>query len=106
MIDNRPLWKKPWVVMLMVLLAGSLGAWLALDRPLPEGWLDSSGRPQLEVPELFQPDPPRRIFCAESVDNGTCSCITSSGQRPEIDQQECQRRARASDTRTHQSGAD
>jgi len=84
----------------MVLVAGGVGAWLALDRPLPEGWLDGSGRPQIDLPEVFKPNPPGRIFCAESVDTGQCSCISSSGERPDIDEQECRRRTRVSDTTT------
>ncbi len=106
MIDNRPLWKRPLAITLMVLVAGGLGAWLALDRPLPESWLDASGRPQVELPRVFQRDPPNRIFCAESVDTGQCSCISSSGGRPEISAQECRRRARASETRSDDPESD
>lgn len=106
MIDNRPLWKRPWVMTLMVVIAGGLGAWLALDRPIPDSWRDASGRPQFQLPEVFQSDEPDRVFCAESVDTGQCSCITSSGQRPAVSQQECRRRARASDTRREEPGSD
>ncbi len=102
MIDNRPLWKKPWATTLLVLIAGGIGAWLAMDRPLPEAWLerwtDQSGRPRIEVPEIFQRRAEDRLFCAESVDSGVCSCISSNGERPQIDDAECRQRARSAAT--------
>jgi len=97
MIDNRPLWKRPWAITLMVVIAAGVGAWLALDRPLPDQWLES-GRPSLDVPALFRPESDERVFCAESVDTGQCACITSNGERPLISPEECRRRARAADT--------
>jgi hypothetical protein len=98
MIDNRPLWKRPWAMTLMVIIAGGIGAWLALGQPLPERWLDAYGQPELELPELFRGNEDDRLFCAESIDTGACSCITASGERPEIDEAECRRRARNSST--------
>jgi len=93
---------------LMVVVAGGIGAWLALGRPIPEGWLDASGRPQIEIPEMFQTREDDRLFCAESVDSGACSCITSSGERPQIGEAECRQRARNSQTdpATSDSGSD
>ena len=98
MIDQRPLWKRPLGMTLLVLIAGGSGAWLALDRPLPQSWLDDSGRPKLELPEIFKADQSNRLFCAESIDTGGCSCISSNGERPQISDEECRRRARDSDT--------
>jgi hypothetical protein len=97
MLDNRPLWKRPWAISLMVLVAAGSGAWLALDRPVPDAWREQ-GRPSIELPAIFQPKADNRIFCAESVDTGRCACITSGGERPDIGQEECRRRARDSDT--------
>jgi hypothetical protein len=91
----------------MILLASGLGAWLALDRPLPQAWLDASGRPALDqLPRVFRPDAPERIFCAESVDTGQCSCISSDGERPDLSVEECRRRARAADTRSNDPSPD
>lgn len=98
MIIKRPLWKRAPVAVLLVLLAAGTGAWLALDRPLPDGWIDEQGQPALRLPELGRNNEADRIFCAESPETGICRCITSSGERPEIAEEECRRRARQSAT--------
>ena len=99
MIDNRPFWKRPLVIALLVLLAGAAGAWLALDRPLPAGWGEGDhGLPEIRLPEFMRAPEPVRIFCAESPETGRCSCITSTGERPDISDEECRRRARESAT--------
>ncbi len=98
MIIKQPFWKRPLVLVLLVLLAAGAGAWLALDRPLPAGWVDEQGQPALRLPELGRSTPADRIFCAESPETGICRCITSSGERPEINEDECRRRARQSAT--------
>jgi hypothetical protein len=95
---NQPWWKRPVVMALLVILAVAVGAWLALDRPLPEGWMGEDGAPEVRLPEFLRKSEPDRLFCAESPDTGVCRCITTSGERPEISEEECRRRARASAT--------
>ncbi len=90
-------------MLLLILLAVAAGAWLALDRPIPESWTHTESEPVLQMPGFLRRQDPDRLFCAESADTGNCRCITADGERPEIDPAECRRRARASETRT---GAD
>lgn len=85
---------------MLVLLAIAAGAWLALDRPTLAGWGNSDEQSTIRLPEFLQRTEPERLFCAESADTGACRCITADGQRPEISDEECRRRARASETRT------
>ncbi|MEN1727904.1 MAG: hypothetical protein AAGJ52_05640 [Pseudomonadota bacterium] len=108
MPDHRPFWKRPLGMTLMISITVALGVWLAMGRPIPEGWLDESGRPQIELPEmpeLFQAEEDDRIFCAESIDTGQCSCIRSNGERPQIGDEECRERARSSATVTEDGDA-
>lgn len=99
MIDNSPFWKRPgWVIILLV-LAISVGIWLAKDQPLPAGWGDEGARPEIRLPEALRRPVPERLFCAESPDTGICRCITADGERPDISDEECRRRARVSETR-------
>ena len=98
MIDNRPFWKRPLFIALLVLLAAGAGAWLALDRPMPAGWGDENGLPELRLPEFMRTAEPVRIYCAESPETGRCSCITSAGERPDLGDEECRRRAREAAT--------
>lgn len=86
-------------MLLLVLLAVGAGIWLAMDRPLPAGWQGDDGRPDMRLPAFLQREDPDRLFCAESPDTGICRCITADGQRPEVSDEECRRRARASETR-------
>ncbi|TVQ34857.1 MAG: hypothetical protein EA370_10005 [Wenzhouxiangella sp.] len=85
-------------MVLLVLLAGAIGAWWALDRPLPAGWGEENGLPELRLPEFMRAAEPERIYCAESPDTGRCSCITSTGERPDLGDEECRRRAREAAT--------
>lgn len=87
-------------MLILVLAALAAGAWLALDRPLPPGWGEAEDRPEIRLPEFLQRSQSERLFCAESPDTGACRCISSDGQRPEISEEECRRRARASETRS------
>jgi hypothetical protein len=98
MIFKKPFWQRPFVMLLLIALAVGGGVWLALDRPLPEGWFDGNGAPELRLPEFLRQTEPDRLFCAESPETGFCRCITASGQRPEISEAECRRRARESTT--------
>lgn len=98
MIFKRPFWQRPIVLVLMIGLAVGGGVWLAMDRPIPDGWGGGNGVPELRMPEFLRQAEPERLYCAESADTGTCRCITSSGQRPEISETECRRRARESAT--------
>ncbi|MGY6555652.1 MAG: hypothetical protein ACXIUM_14135 [Wenzhouxiangella sp.] len=100
MIDNSPFWKRPgWIIILLAVAIG-VGVWLAKDRPLPAGWGDG-GRPTLQVPEALRRSEPDRLFCAESPETGVCRCITAAGERPEISEAECRRRARGSETQAN-----
>lgn len=99
MIDRSPFWKRPgWIVLLVILAIGS-GAWLALERPLPAAWTGADGRPEIRLPEALRSSDADRIFCAHSPDTGVCRCIRVDGQRPDISDEECRRRARESETR-------
>ncbi|AKS40909.1 hypothetical protein [Wenzhouxiangella marina] len=98
MIRPRPRWKHPLIIVLLVALAAGLGAWLAMGRPAPEGLVERSGLSELQLPDWARDSEPDRLYCAESPDTGICACITASGERPEIGEDECRRRARASDT--------
>jgi hypothetical protein len=98
MIFKKPFWQRPLVMLLLIALAVGGGVWLALDRPLPEGWGDGNGTPELRLPEFMRSPEPDRLFCAESPETGVCRCITASGQRPDISEAECRRRARESAT--------
>jgi len=86
-------------MLLLIVLAVGAGAWLAMDRPLPAEWGEADGRPEIRLPEALRRGERERLFCAESPETGVCRCITSDGQRPEISDEECRRRARASETR-------
>jgi hypothetical protein len=97
-MNRLPFWKRPLIMLLLVVLTIAGGAWLALDRPMPEGWSGENGKPDLRLPEFIRREPAERIFCAESTETGICRCITSSGERPDIEQDECRRRARESAT--------
>jgi hypothetical protein len=99
MIDRSPFWKRPGWMILLIGLAVAGGAWLAMDRPLPGAWSENNGRPQIHLPEALRRSEPDRLFCAESPETGVCRCITADGRRPDISDEECRRRARASETR-------
>ncbi len=86
-------------MLLLIVVALGTGAWLAMDRPLPAQWSEGEGRPQIRLPEALRRSEPDRLFCAESPETGVCRCITADGARPEISEEECRRRARASETR-------
>ncbi|MFU8832384.1 MAG: hypothetical protein ACNA7J_09535 [Wenzhouxiangella sp.] len=96
MITHTPFWKRPLMMLLLIGLAVSGGAWLALDRPMPEQWQGADGRPELRMPEFLRTAEPDRLYCAESSDTGICRCITTGGTRPDIPNEECRRRARES----------
>jgi hypothetical protein len=98
MITHTPFWKRPFMMFLLISLAVAGGAWLALDRPMPEQWLGQDGTPELQLPAFLRKDEPDRLFCAESPETGVCRCITAAGARPDIPQEECRRRARESQT--------
>lgn len=98
MINTSPWWKRPGWMLLLIALAVAAGAWLALDRPVPERWNNAGAAPALELPAFLRREQPDRLFCAESPDTGVCRCITAAGERPEIDLEECRRRARSSAT--------
>ncbi|MFW5815341.1 MAG: hypothetical protein ACOCVP_00670 [Wenzhouxiangella sp.] len=98
MINNSPWWKRPGWTLLLIALAVGGGAWLALDRPVPESWSKRAAAPTLELPAFLRREQPDRLFCAESPDTGVCRCITAAGERPNIDTEECRRRARSSAT--------
>lgn len=98
MIFKKPFWQRPIVLLLLILLAVGGGAWLAMDRPMPDGWGGGNGTPELRMPEFLRQTEPERLFCAESEETGVCRCISSGGQRPDISDAECRRRARASAT--------
>lgn len=87
-------------MLILILLALATGVWLAMDRPEPPGWGNADQRPGIRLPEFLRRTDPDRLYCAESPDTGVCRCITTDGQRPEISDQECRHRARASATRT------
>lgn len=91
MIVNRPWWRRPIVILLLIALAAGAGAWLALDRPLPEALTEPERRPAWLSPPGQQDD---RLYCAESPETGVCRCITADGRRPEIDEETCRRLAR------------
>ncbi len=95
-------WKRPIVMLLLIVIAVGGGAWLAMDRPLPEGWGEEETRPALRLPEFLRQETreasPDRIYCAESPETGVCRCIRPDGSRPEISESECRRRARESAT--------
>ncbi|TVS14130.1 MAG: hypothetical protein EA419_00230 [Wenzhouxiangella sp.] len=101
MINRAPFWRRPGWVLVLVLLAVAAGSWLALDRPLPESWQSPNARPEIRLPESLRRSDPDRLFCAESPETGICRCITSAGERPEISDAECRRRARGAETRAH-----
>ena len=103
MINSSPFWRRPGWVFLLVMLAIAGGAWLALDRPLPSGWGGGNDWQRIPLPEMLRRSEPARLFCAESADTGVCRCISSDGERPEISDEECRRRARASETRVDPS---
>lgn len=90
-------------MLLLIGLAVAGGTWLAMDRPLPAGWSDAEGRPEIRLPEALRRSEPERLFCAESPDTGICRCITADGRRPDISDEECRRRARASETQADAS---
>lgn len=94
-----PIGRRP--LLMFVLLAAAIGAgvWLAMDRPLPFA-SDEGQSPTIRLPEFLRKEDPDRLYCAESPETGRCSCIAADGQRPEIGEQECRRRARESDTAT------
>lgn len=98
MIIHRPWWKHPVLITLLVLLAGGAGAWLAMGKPVPEDWIEQGKRTVERLPDMLREPEPDRLYCAESIDTDTCRCITSGGERPEISEEECRRRARASET--------
>lgn len=102
MIDHSPFWKRPGWILILLALAIAGGVWLAMDRPLPAGWSNEEGRAEIRLPEALRRSEPERLFCAESPETGVCRCISADGQRPEIDDEECRRRARASETRVPQ----
>ena len=99
MINRSPFWRRPGWIFLLVMLAIAGGAWLALDRPMPGGWGEGDAWRNIPLPEMFRGSEPARLFCAESADTGVCRCITADGERPEISDEECRRRARSSETR-------
>ena len=98
MIIKKPFWKRPLVMGLLILLAVGGGVWLGLDRPMPAGWGDGDVVREVRLPAFLRSDDGDRLFCAESSDTGTCRCITASGERPEVSDEECRRRARQSAT--------
>ncbi len=94
-------WKRPIVMLLLIVIAVGGGVWLAMDRPLPEGWGEDETRPELRLPEFLRQEAresPDRVFCAESPETGVCRCIRPDGSRPDISEAECRRRARESVT--------
>jgi hypothetical protein len=98
MINASPWWKRPGWMLLLIALAVAAGAWLALDRPLPDSWKHRDAASSLPLPAFLQRQERNRLFCAESPDTGVCRCITAAGERPDIDIDECRRRARSSET--------
>ncbi len=104
MIANVPFWRRPFGAFLIIALVVALGAWLALDRPMPEGWFGDEPASEIRMPEFLRRSDPDRLFCAESPDTGICRCITASGQRPDISEEECRRRARQSATEMENNG--
>jgi hypothetical protein len=98
MIFKKPFWQRPLVLLLLIGLAVAGGVWLAMDRPMPEGWGEGNGAPEMRMPAFLRQEESERIYCAESPETGVCRCISSSGQRPDISEAECRRRARESAT--------
>ncbi|MGY6587840.1 MAG: hypothetical protein ACXIUB_06060 [Wenzhouxiangella sp.] len=98
MIIKKPFWKRPLVMGFLILLAVGGGVWLGMDRPLPAGWGDGDFVRDVRLPAILRGDDADRLFCAESSDTGVCRCITASGERPEVSDEECLRRARQSAT--------
>lgn len=98
MIANVPFWRRPFGALLIIALVVALGAWLALDRPMPDEWFGDESAGEIRMPEFLRRSDPDRLFCAESPDTGICRCITASGQRPDIGEEECRRRVSESAT--------
>lgn len=98
MIFKKPLWQRPIIMLLLILIAVGGGVWLAKDKPMPEDWFGGRGAPEVRMPAFMRSNTQDRLFCAESPETGNCRCITESGQRPEISDAECRRRARQSVT--------
>lgn len=89
-------------MLLVGIVAGGIVLGMSLYRHMPEEAVPS-GPPDTAaaVPagaETADTGGGNRLFCAESSETGRCSCITSAGQRPDIPEDECRRRARRSDT--------
>ncbi len=82
-------------LLLLLLLAAALAAFLYYQAVSRSSARPTDGR-AIPVPEFLRDEDPGRLFCAESADTGVCRCITAAGQRPEISQAECRRRARES----------
>ncbi len=82
----------------LILLAVGGGVWLGMDRPMPSRWGDDDFVKEVRLPSFLRADDPDRLFCAESSDTNVCRCITASGERPDISDEECRRRARQSET--------
>lgn len=101
MIIKKPFWKRPLVMGLLILLTVGGGVWLGLDRPMPAQWTQDEGAWPAPLPAFLRSNDEDRLFCAESPDTGTCRCITASGERPEISDEECRQRARQSATGNH-----
>lgn len=102
-MSSSSFWKSPIVMLLLIVLAIGAGVWLAMDRPMPDQWWGQGDRrPEIRLPEFMRRDDPDRVYCAESSDTGVCRCITADGERPDVSEEECRRRARESQTRVEE----